>query len=109
MKTPKIYGIKLAGLRPHRKYGNANFVKPNIQVTSLEITETNNIEVLTVDLGKYSVISVYKLPYSTFVLNQPNEFNNHKTKVMIGNFNCHSQNWEYIETDSNRHELDTKS
>jgi len=90
MKTPRINGMKLAALRPHRKYDSAIFVKPNIQVTSSETTETNDIKVLTVDLGKYSVTSVYKPPSSTFVLNQPKNFNNHKIKIMVGDFNCHS-------------------
>lgn len=59
-----------------------------------------------VDLGKYSVTSVYKLPNFTFILNQSKNSNNHKTKIMIGDFNWHSQNWGYTETDSNGHELE---
>lgn len=83
--------MKLAVLRPHRKYGSSIFAKPNIQETFSEISENNNVitvngmvEVLTVDLGKYAVTSVYKPSNFTF--------NNVETKIMFGYFNCHSQN-----------------
>lgn len=49
MKTPRINGIKLVALPPHRKYCSAIFVKPYTLVKSIEITEINNVEVLTVE------------------------------------------------------------
>lgn len=52
--------MKLAAFRPHKKYGSSIFVKNNTQVKSSEITEINDVEVLTVDLEKYTVTSVYK-------------------------------------------------
>lgn len=60
---------------------------------SSEITEINDVEVLTVDLGKYTVTSVqYKPKNSTFEFNKPRDFNNHETKKIIRDFNCHTQN-----------------
>lgn len=61
---------------------------------------------LTVDLGKYTVTSEHKLPNSTFEFNPPRNFNNHETKLIIGDFNCHSQNWGYTETGNDGHELE---
>lgn len=82
--------MKLVAFWPQRKYGSAIFVKPNTQVKSSKITEINDVEVLTWNLEKYTATSVHKPTSSIFEFNEPRNFNNHETKIMIGDFNCHS-------------------
>lgn len=58
LRTPKINGMRLAAIRPHIKYSNAIFTKPTIDIISSEMTEVDDIEVITIDLGKCSHICV---------------------------------------------------
>jgi hypothetical protein len=47
MNNPKINGMMLVAIRPHRKYGSSRFVRTSIDVTSSQITEIDDIEILT--------------------------------------------------------------
>lgn len=53
--SPKIRGMKLAIERPHKKYGSTIFVRDNLKILSTSHTETNNIEILTVELTNCTV------------------------------------------------------
>lgn len=66
MKTLKINGMKLVNIRSHKKYGNAILVRPTIQVASAYFTEENDIEILTIEIKKCRVTSIYKPPGAQF-------------------------------------------
>lgn len=65
INNPRINGIKLVAICPHRKYGSAIFLGTLIYVTSSQITEIDDIEILTIEVWKCTVTSIYKPPYST--------------------------------------------
>ena len=44
--------------RPHEKYGSAIYVKPDLVITSTSMTENNDIEILTVNIGSITITSV---------------------------------------------------
>ncbi|KAL4121149.1 hypothetical protein QTP88_013714 [Uroleucon formosanum] len=99
MNNPRINGMKLAAIRPPRKYGSAIFVCSSIDVTSSQITERDDIEILTKDVGKCTVTSIYKPPNSTF--EKPTNFDTKNIHIIIRNFNSYHTNWGYDETNSN--------
>ena len=92
---PKIPGMKLAIERPHNKYGSAIFVKSDVTIDKTSMTEIDNIEILTVNLGKLAVTSMYKPPGSTFAFEEPETFSHEHVNVIIGDFNSHSTSWGY--------------
>jgi len=51
--------MKIVTIRPHKKYGSAIFVRSSIQVALAHITEEFDIEILTKEIGKYAVTSIY--------------------------------------------------
>ena len=55
---PTITGMKMAIERPHEKYGSAIYVKPDLVITSTSMTENNDIEILTVNVGSITITSV---------------------------------------------------
>lgn len=55
----KISGMKLANIRPHKKYGIAIFIRSTIQVASAHFTEANDTEILTIEIDKFTVTSIY--------------------------------------------------
>jgi len=87
---PKIRGIKLAIERPHKKYGSTIFVKENLNILSTSHTETNDIEIITVELTNCTVTTIYKLPNIPFKFTKPTNFGNQRTKIVIGEFNSHN-------------------
>ena len=48
---PTITGMKMSTERPHEKYGSAIYVKPDLVTTSTPVTENNDIEILTINIG----------------------------------------------------------
>ena len=92
---PQIPGMKLAIERPHDKYGRAIFVKNDVTIDKTSMTESDNIEILTVNLGKLAVTSVYKPPGSTSAFEEPETFSYEHVNVIIGDFNSHSTSWGY--------------
>ena len=83
--------------RPHEKYGSAIYVKPDLVITSM--TENNDIEILTVNIGSITITSVYKSPTRQFPFDNPDSLNYNNTNVVIGDFNSHSTTWGYNNTD----------
>ena len=50
------------------------------------------------DLGKITISLVYEPPRAYFILTELHNFRDYRTKIIIGDFNSHSMNWEYNET-----------
>ena len=98
---PTITGIKMAIERPHEKYGSAIYVKPDLVITSTSMTENNDIEILTVNVGSITITSVYKPPTRQFQFDNPDSLDYNNTNVVIGDFNSHSTTWGYNNTDEN--------
>ena len=46
--------MKLAIERPHDKYGSAIFVENDVTIDKTSMTESDNMEILTVNLGETS-------------------------------------------------------
>lgn len=84
--------------RSHKKYESDLFMKNNTQVKSAAISCTNDIEILTADLGNITILSVYKLPGAEFIFTELYNFRYNRTKIIIDDFNSHSVNWRYNET-----------
>ena len=98
---PNITGMKMAIERPHEKYGSAIYVKPDLVITSTSMTENNDIEILTVNIGSITITSVYKPPTRQFQFDNPDSLDYNNTNVVIGDFNSHSTSWGYNNTDEN--------
>ena len=95
---PRIPGMKLAVERPHERYGSAIFTKHDTIIDQTSLTESDNVEILSVSLGKLSVTSIYKPPGTRFSFREPETFNYQQINVVIGDFNSHSTSWGYSET-----------
>lgn len=90
--------MKILGRRPHNKYGSAMFIRDKLHVESVHITDEENIEIITVDLGNITISSIYKLPNTSFKFIEPLNFQNQNTRIIIGDFNSHSLSWGYADT-----------
>lgn len=104
---PKIDGMSLVIEHPHEKYGSAIFINPNIAVISSYLTCNNDIEILTVELAKCTITSVYKPPNEQFAFHEPYNFSNKNLQIILGDFNCRSTSWGYNNTDENGEILET--
>ena len=83
---PNVTGMKMVIERPHEKYGSAIYVKPDLVITSTSMTENNDIEILTVNIGSITITSVYKPPTRQFQFDNPDSLDCNKTNVAIGDF-----------------------
>ena len=88
---PKINGMMLVIERPHEKYGSAIFVKTGT------IIDNNNMAILTAETGGTLITSVYKPPSRPY---QMPPLHNSKPEVVIGDFNSHSVNWAYDDSNA---------
>ena len=88
---PKINGMTLVVERPHEKYGSAIFVKTGT------IIDDNNMAILTAETGGALITSVYKPPSRPY---QMPLLHNSKPEVVIGDFNSHSVNWAYDDSNA---------
>ena len=80
--------------RPHRQYGSAVFVKAGSDIVPTSQSDTNNIEVLTVELTSVVVTSVYKLPTVDFNFPATHVPLKHdKPQIILEDINSHSTQW----------------
>ena len=98
---PNITGMKMAIERPYETYGSAIYVKPDLVITSTSMTENNDIDILTVNIGSITITSVYKPPTRQFQFDNPDALDYNNTNVVIGDFNSHSTTWGYNNPDEN--------
>lgn len=98
--------MRLAAIRPHKKYSSAISTKTSIDIISSEMTIVDDIEVITIDLEKCTITSVYKLLNSPSKFHKPKNFVSHNVRIIIGDFNCHSISWGYNETNDDGHALE---
>lgn len=101
MNTPKIEEMKLVALRPHRQYGSAIFVRTSLEINSVQITEENDVELLTIELCNCTVTSVYKPPNAIFKFEKSLNLRAQPANFIIGDFNSHHTSWGYDVTDDN--------
>ncbi|KAI4811062.1 hypothetical protein KUCAC02_013985 [Chaenocephalus aceratus] len=87
----------LAIERPYRQYGSAIFVKTGSAIEDTDMSDSHNIEVLSVELSSVVATSVYKPPPVDFVFSQPIPKIHGKPQIVIGDFNSHSTQWGYPE------------
>ncbi len=96
---PTIAGMTLVAERPHNKYGSAVFIRTDLKVKSVSVSEEENVELITVELPGVIVQSVYKPHKEDFVL--PTLGHRNLPHIVIGDFNSHSTTWGYTTTDNN--------
>lgn len=102
-KRPKIQGMQLVQEIQHEQYGSAMFVNQQIKINKIEAKSQNNIELITADLGKLVVTSVYKPPGVPLNLPSPPVGIPCAT---IGDFNSHNTIWGYKETNYDGDQLE---
>lgn len=95
---PYIPGLTLIAEIPHLKHGSAVFARHDTPITLVSYS-SGPMEVITVELPSCTVTSIYKPPGSSFKFQEPQNFNNKAVRIVIGDFNSHSINWGYIDTD----------
>lgn len=100
-KRPTISGMQSVIERPHGKYDSAIFVRPDLNIISANFTEEMDIEILTIEIQNCTITSIYKPPTIPFAFNDPGNFNNQRTQIVVGDFNSHSTTWGYKENDEN--------
>ena len=93
---PKVNGMTCIVALPHDKYGSTIFVKEGTTVKSIHTDDQNNIETLSVDLGRIVITSVYKPPAAPFKL--PPLLQPHKNRIVIRDFNSNNIQWGYNST-----------
>ncbi|KAH1026607.1 hypothetical protein HUJ05_000247 [Dendroctonus ponderosae] len=98
---PDVTGMNLSIEAPHNKYGSAIFTKPSLAISSVAKNIQDDIETLTVEIGKLTVTSIYKPPRKEYRFSQTNNFQTKNTKFVIGDFNSHHSGWGYDHNDSN--------
>ncbi|KAH1008100.1 hypothetical protein HUJ04_005246 [Dendroctonus ponderosae] len=98
---PDVTGMNLSIEASHNKYGSAIFTKPSLAISSVAKNIQDDIETLTVEIGKLTVTSVYKPPRKEYRFSQTNNFQTQNIKFVIGDFNSHHSAWGYDHNDSN--------
>ena len=94
-KRPKIHGMAPAVEPPHAKHGSAIFVKTGTTIESTSVIDDNDVKVLKVELRGVAATSVNKPPGNAF---QMHTLLTSKPQMVIGDFNSHSINWSYRES-----------
>ena len=91
--------MELAIEHPHRQYGSAIFVKTGTVVESTSRSTEDDIEILTIEMSSVVVTSIYKPPPQAFAFHQRVPHTHTKPQIIIGDYNSHSTQWGYRETD----------
>jgi len=95
---PHVVGMTLVAERPHDQYGSAMFVRDGTVVAGTSLSEVNNVETLSVQFARLTVTSIYKPPNEMFKITDSPELDNPGPHVLIGDYNSHSTQWGYNET-----------
>jgi hypothetical protein len=64
------------------------------------MTEVYDIEVITIDLEKCTVTSVYKSPNFPFKFHKPKKFSARSARIILGDLNYHSTSRGYNVTNN---------
>lgn len=98
---PKIQNMQLIAEIPHEKYGSAVFANTSLTVNSVQVSNSLNVEIITIELANCTVTSVYKPPGLDFKFQETKNFNSQKIRFVLGDFNSHSTSWGYEKTNEN--------
>jgi hypothetical protein len=90
--------MKLAIERSHNKYGSTVFARRDLKILSIDYTDHNDIEILTIELTNCTITSIYKPPCIPFQFTKPKNFDHQNTQIAIGDFSSHSEAWGYADT-----------
>lgn len=82
------------------------FVRENVKILSTSYTETNDIEILTIELTNCTVTSIYKPLNIPFKFIKTTNFENQGTKIVSSDFNNHNSSWGYNETNGDEEEVE---
>ena len=91
----KVPRMTLIAERPHKKNGNAIFVRDDLKVKNVSIRDDGNVELITVSY----LVWWCKPPAERFVL--PAVGYRNLPHIVIGDFNSHITTWGYTTTDNN--------
>ena len=92
---PRVSGMTLIAERPHDPHGSAIFARNGLDANKSSLSDSNNIEVLSIDIMGITISSVYKPPLEPFDL--PGRATDGMMNVAIGDFKSHSTPWGYRE------------
>lgn len=87
---PTIPGMVLAIERPHQQYGSAIFVRTDLAIEEMDMSNDHDIKVLSVELSSVVVTSVHQPPRIDFMFSQPIPKVHSKPQIIICDFNSHS-------------------
>ena len=68
LARPKIAGMTLVVERPHIQYGSTILIRSDKQVKSVSVWEKDNVELISIEMPRVVVHSVYNPPNEKFVL-----------------------------------------
>ena len=100
----KIPGMTLIAERPHIKYGSAFLIRSDLKVKGVSVWKQDNVELISIEMPRVVVHSVYKAPNEKFVL--PALGHGNLPHIVIGDLNSHSTTWGYTNTDDNREAIE---
>ena len=90
--------MTLVAERPHNKHGSSVFIRDGLKVNNISVCEEGNVELITVELPRVVVHSMYKPPSEPLRLPALGQRN--KSHIVIGDFNSHSKLCGYTTTNS---------
>ena len=95
----KIPGFSLVNWTKSPIYGLSTYVKNNTPYKNCGKYSSKDLEWIAVEINGVLVVNVYKPPKSPLILkNLPHTS---QSCIFAGDFNCHSTEWGYHETDKN--------
>lgn len=69
--------------RSHGKYGNAIFVRLDLNILSIKLSEELDIVILKIEIQNCTIASIYKPLFTPFVFYDPEHFNNNFKLLII--------------------------
>lgn len=60
-----------------------------------------DIDIFTIVIQNCTITLIYKPPITPFAFNDPGNFTNQRTQIVVGDFDSHSIIWGYKENDEN--------